>query len=252
MSNNKVNNHEYYMERQWNYFKKRLETLKVRKWIFLGDSIYNIWNIESIFDGINFGISGESFNGCLKHIDFIKEIKGHNIFLHFGINDIHTPIDTLKEITTKVVTEISQNNKIYLSEVLHVNESIYKEHWGFEIKNSKIIEFNKFLESLCNENIIYCNSNKYLLKNNELNQEYTFDGLHLNQIGYSYLEKAYLETIKQNKFKIKIRLVKIINNENVWKKYILGIPYAIASYIILLLIYYKYDKFKARRKMGLM
>ena len=195
-------NHNYYIDRQWFYFNRRLETIIDKNLIFLGDSIINMWNVESIFKGINFGISGESIQGCLKHLDVIEKIKRQNIVIHIGINDIAT--ETPNNINHKLkilIDKIVQNNiHTYISAILLINESMYENFSGRKKKNSDIREINNYLEKLCNDkNIIFIDGNKYLLKNNELDRNLTIgDGLHLNKQGYAMLQKAFREKIINN------------------------------------------------------
>ena len=140
--------HNYYLDAQYKYFLKRNETMQGKNLIFIGDSIFNMFNVESIFKAINYGISGESLSNFSKRIDFLNSFKNQNIVLGFGVNDIgDMEPDEIIDNYKKVINILSKNNNLCISEILPVNEEMYKNTCHAVKLNADIQQVNRAIHT---------------------------------------------------------------------------------------------------------
>lgn len=166
--------------------------------IFFGDSITKHYKINEFFPNsniINSGISGDEASDLLERIE--NDVYRYNpskVFLLIGINDLNHKIDDkeILENIQKIVNGIRTNRKyakIYIQSVYPVNHDSFKEHeyrFNEDVNSEKIINFNKKLKEICDENnITYIDVfNELADKNGNLKEIYTVEGLHINDLGY--------------------------------------------------------------------
>ncbi|WP_053827261.1 GDSL-type esterase/lipase family protein [Lascolabacillus massiliensis] len=162
--------------------------------IFLGNSITNGGEWAELLNDIrikNRGISGDVCQGVLDRLNSIIDGEPSKIFLLIGINDLARGIssDSIVSGTEKIIDRIksdSPNSLIYIQSILPVNDSfgMFSRH----TKHKEIIKsLNNKLESLANSKkvkFIDLYSHFVTPGTNNLNPEYTNDGLHLMGEGY--------------------------------------------------------------------
>ena len=166
--------------------------------IMLGDSITDEgeWTELLGLNVKNRGISGDTIERILHRLDTILESKPKQIFLMIGINDL---INDGKSVT-KILEQYKQllrnfpentpNTKVFIQSVLPLNNKV-DLYWQ---DNKNILKLNSGLKKLAKEfNYEYIDIFSLLLDSeNQLDAQYTVDGLHLN--GQAYLIwKAVIE-----------------------------------------------------------
>lgn len=158
--------------------------------VFLGDSITDGYEWGEYFKNYNIqnrGINGDTLAGVLDRVDTITKENPDSIFIMIGINDFRNgkTVDYIikqYKILLQKIQKDSPNTKIYIQSVLPVNIKMA----NYETYNNKNIdELNGELTKLENENIKYINIYDSLkTDDNQLNEKYTYDGIHLNGTGY--------------------------------------------------------------------
>ena len=193
--------------------KVRVET-KTRKvvtvspnYLFLGDSITEMYDLEKYFPDdpvVNSGVSGDATHDILE--DMEKRVYQYNpskVFLLIGTNDLaqeKSPeeiFDNIKEMI-KRIQENRPEAEIYIESVYPVNETLDTEMVG-KRKNEDIRSLNDLLQNYCQEeDLVYIDVYEELIDDNgQLTEEYTKEGLHLNENGYQVVTdilKEYIES----------------------------------------------------------
>lgn len=158
--------------------------------IFLGNSImtYTDWNeLLGLKTAKNRGIPGDMTFGVLERLGDVIEGKPAKIFVLIGINDINrgVPDSLILNNYKRIIDRIklgSPATKIYFHTLLPVN----KTFTSLIGKTSHIINVNAKLKALAAKEKItlidlYPN---FLDDMGALDPKYTFDGLHMNDLGY--------------------------------------------------------------------
>lgn len=161
--------------------------------IFLGNSITEggPWaELTGDSTVINRGIGGDITIGVLKRIDDVIVRKPSKLFILIGINDIGKDIpdvviaDNIRKIISRVKTA-SPDTKIYLQSILPVNSTVknFPQHYD---KLNHVVSTNVLLKKVSSESKATFIDIFPLFLNNQklLNEQLTFDGLHLNRKGY--------------------------------------------------------------------
>lgn len=158
--------------------------------IFLGNSImtYTDWNeLLGLNTAKNRGIPGDMTFGVLDRLQDV--IDGHpaTIFVLIGINDIirGAPEDVIINNYRKMISRIksgSPKTKIYFHTLLPVND----QFTALIGKSHHIQSVNVKLTALANDDKIGLIDlyPHFLGTEGKLDPKYTFDGLHLNELGY--------------------------------------------------------------------
>ena len=142
--------------------------------------------------------------------DIKKKVYDFNpsiIFIQVGMNDIidGRSIDQVVEDLETIILKIRENRpyaKIYVESIYPINKEIddFDDDDYKEINNYSIVNYNKCLEALCESlNINYLDVFSQLSVNNQLNEEYTDDGLNLNNNGYKRLYKIIRKIVDDDK-----------------------------------------------------
>ncbi len=141
---------------------------------------------------VNIGINGDTTQGVLnRYEENISTIRPDIVVIQIGYNDFkyRTVDQTFKRY--KEILSLLVSDQVYIFSLFPVN-------YNRSIINKKIIRFNRNLESLCSDSIKYKYVNVFSAlydKNIKgITPGYTYDGVHLNKIGYSFFLK-YLEPI---------------------------------------------------------
>lgn len=170
--------------------------IKQGKIVFLGDSITDGSEWNELFnqpDLINRGISGDTTEGVLHRIDHICALKPSKIFILIGTNDLGKGNSIRKIINNydqiiRTIKQYSPQTKLFVQSVFPVNEKILHS----KRTNQDIILLNKKLEKLANVNQVnYIDVHSALLsKQHQLHPHFSYDGLHLNGLGYLQWKKV--------------------------------------------------------------
>lgn len=188
----------------------RLEQFKVQNMyarksgiVFVGDSITQEYNVYEFYPGMdvyNRGIGGDTTVGLLKRLDVsVFDLKPKTVVLLIGTNDLAL-LDTTVEVIYENITQILQRIKAQFKDVDILLQSVYPviEPKNMEKHdkrtNENINALNKLLTTI--KDVTYINMHKHLLKDNKLNTDYTRDGLHMNDLGYSVITNILLKSLK--------------------------------------------------------
>ncbi|UCH65615.1 MAG: hypothetical protein JSW63_00335 [Ignavibacterium sp.] len=161
--------------------------------IFLGNSITagGIWT--ELFQNVrikNRGISGDVTDGILYRLKEVTESNPEKVFIMIGVNDLSKgkSQEYILKNYQRIIDEIlndSPETKIYIQSILPVNDEFdyFKNHTN---KTDSILSLNTSLKTMADERgLIYIDLfSSFINEKLKLNEEYTFDGLHLNGQGY--------------------------------------------------------------------
>ena len=161
--------------------------------LLIGNSIFancdwgKKMNMSNIF---NSAVSGLTLFEANQFPSTFVNRKSKKIVIELGINDLNTTVPTKMVVYAGVaflglVKKISPNSEVYVMSVLPLNETLMKG----KSSNKEISEYNFKISSWAkNNHMQYIDAYSVLLdERGQLNQLYTIDGLHLNEIGYSKL-----------------------------------------------------------------
>lgn len=163
--------------------------------IFLGDSLTDLCEWHELFKGFpikNRGICGDTTEGILNRLDKVIEAQPRKIFLLIGINDINQgrAVGDIFKSYSQIVASIkvlSPRTQVMMQSLLPVNNQKFPNHGV----NDKVRALNSKLQELANElSFQYINLfSVFLDSNQELDAQYTTDGIHLNGQGYLLWQK---------------------------------------------------------------
>jgi lysophospholipase L1-like esterase len=162
--------------------------------IFIGDSITEggkAWSSKFNRNNIkNRGISGDVTDGVIARLGEIFYFKPKAVFIMIGVNDLFNlhfqkEIPSPEYVSNNVLTIIGQINekspktKVYLQTLLPTHE---------DFMNKNILKVNTMLKQQKGErNYILIDLNASFKNDNGfLNEKFTYDGVHLNDKGYTH------------------------------------------------------------------
>lgn len=170
--------------------EKKERFSEIKDITLIGHSILDNWNIENFgkYSVNNLGIRGIStiqYNNLILNKNMISKL-GKYVFLMAGTNDIviknWKKEDTLLWIneTLSKINKLNRECKIFFIEVPKVISRADR--------NNKVIEeLNTYLKKELKDKVYYISLKDLEDKFGNLNLEYTYDGLHFNDKGYSKL-----------------------------------------------------------------
>ncbi|MEW6494860.1 MAG: GDSL-type esterase/lipase family protein [Cyanobacteriota bacterium] len=157
--------------------------------VFVGDSLTDFGEWQEFFRNVsikNRGLAGDTTDGILSRIDNIVESKPKKIFIMIGINEFlqNESVDEIANsynLVLEKIKEKSPQTQVFIQSVLPLNKNFADP--GI---NNKVIELNAKLKDLSQKNSYqYIDLfPSFLGSNNQLDEQYTTDGLHLNGKGY--------------------------------------------------------------------
>ena len=190
--------------------EKKVEKVIDDNYLFIGEGHtknFDFDNFQLDYHYINMGDDKLLLEDLLS--DLRKKVYDFNpsiIFIQVGMNDIidgRSIDDVVKDLET-ILLKIKENRpyaKIYVESIYPINKEIddfdddYKE-----INNYSIVNYNKQIEKLCESlNVNYLDVFSQLSVNNQLNEEYTDDGVFLNDNGYKRLYKIIRKIVDDEK-----------------------------------------------------
>lgn len=170
---------------------------------FLGNSITFHSDFQKDYPEkkiVNLGYSGDDIEGMIIRNKQVASVKPDKIFVMAGYNDLmkrHISIDDFKELYKQLIDTLKQSNpqsELYLESILPVNHQINSKVFS----KNRLIDANHAIKELADEySLKYIDLfSLYADQDNELPQELTSDGVHLNLSAYkrwSDALKIYLE-----------------------------------------------------------
>lgn len=177
--------------------------------VFLGDSIFDWYPTDKIFNDlpvVNSGICGNKTTDILENMEErVYKYNPTKVFLNIGTNDIeYEDSDELNEEVYQNIVKIADNiqrnrkrSKIYIVSIYPVNNNMDAAH---ERHNSEIEAINSKLRDYCNskDGIEYIDAYSQLLDSEGmLDEVYTKDGLHPNDLGYAKLTEIFMKYMYQ-------------------------------------------------------
>ncbi|AFZ47516.1 lipolytic protein G-D-S-L family [Cyanobacterium stanieri PCC 7202] len=172
--------------------------------IFLGDSLTQQGRWSRLLADYtdkpiyNLGIGGDTTNGILQRINTVIDLQPDQLFLSIGINDFGNEGKTVDEILTNyrlILDELDSgiaHKNIYIQSLLPVNNQEYPF-----IDNQDIMAFNEKLRQLASEfDFEYLDlHSQFINSENQLKLDYTNDGLHLNNEGYTQWQRVVVQYV---------------------------------------------------------
>jgi lysophospholipase L1-like esterase len=159
--------------------------------VFLGDSLTESFNLQKHFgrnDLRNRGMSGDLTDHVLYRLEEITNAQPARVFLMIGINDIYQGFEADHIISNiKMIMndfrEKSSHTQLMVQSILPINaRKLFVEK---EI-NSKIYLINHQVKALCeSQKVQFLDIHPdFLNEEGEMNEKYTYDGVHLSEAGY--------------------------------------------------------------------
>ena len=168
--------------------------------VFLGDSLTESFDLKKHFGKNNLrnrGMSGNMTEHVLYRLEEITNAKPAKVFLMIGINDIYQGLEledvisNISKILNEILTKSSQTT-LYCQSILPVNED---RLLSFENINEKVYRVNNRLRDFCkNRNITFIDIHPdFLNHQGQMDEKYTYDGVHLTEAGYILLAELLRE-----------------------------------------------------------
>jgi len=187
--------YERHMKKFKNELKKSVDLL------FIGDSLVAYFPTQKYFphSAINQGIPGDTTLGVLKRLN--EAIKHHpkTIICHIGTNDFVLTDDDAFQIKKRIkqIYDALKQTKVIIVSPIPVNEKLL-ETALFKRNNQALKQLNELLIDTIPA-IDYLNIYELFKKDDSLNPSYTYDGLHLNETGYSIYYQAILNMLSYSR-----------------------------------------------------
>ena len=177
--------------------------------VFLGDSIFEGYDVEKYYEGmnvINSGVSGNTTSDLLDNMkNRVYRYNPSKVVLLIGTNDLQRDVEPEKVVKNvgKIIDSIKDNRpyaEIYVQSVYPVNrtddDKINLDSVG-KRENADIKEINVGVEELCEEkNVTYINLyDKLVDEDGNLKLEYTKEGLHITEKGYEVITEEMMKFI---------------------------------------------------------
>ncbi len=177
-------------------------------YLFVGDFHTNELN----FDELDYHYTKLVDDSCvtedvLNNIDTIYRYNPSIVFIELGINDLDSNTESVDTITnlSEIIDGIKENRKsakIYVESIYPINtdlEEFNSDSLNESVTNDRIVELNKLIKELCDDKKVeYIDVNKELLDDDKLNEEYTDDGISLNEKGYEKVWNLIRKVVDKN------------------------------------------------------
>lgn len=165
--------------------------------VFIGDSITEGFLVSEIFGNKakNQGISSNLTRHVLSRISSVADAHPKKVILTIGVNDLREDVaeDTILNNLRNIIAIIRNQSP----KTMIIVNSIFPTNGQYIFTQPKISAFNIQLHGYCNlQGIPYVDVYNALLKNNQLDSAYTFDGIHLNDAGYRIWKDRIADYVK--------------------------------------------------------
>ncbi len=190
-------------------YKEKLQVISEREYdknqiVLIGDCLIENLNMEEHLNGkaiYNNGISGDTSELLISTL-YKRAIKykPNKLFISIGSNDMGFEKTSVKDIYNNIITIVeevkrrSKETEVHIVSVIPVNpanmDNINREYVDSR-DNHEISMLNYYLKNYVRKNKLkFVDITKYL-KNDfyQLDLNYTFDGFHLNETGYSVVSE---------------------------------------------------------------
>ncbi len=167
--------------------------------VFVGDSITQDFNVYEYFPQYivyNRGIGGDTSKGVLGRLnESVFDLKPKKVFLNIGTNDLDLINDGLDAIFSRIkkvcekIQESDDNLELYFISIYPVNPNVTTTPGKRTNKDIKAL--NERIQSI--KGLKYINLYDLLLKDENLNPDYTIEGLHMNQNGYEVIKNEIIK-----------------------------------------------------------
>jgi len=159
--------------------------------VFLGDSLTESFDLQKHFgrnDIRNRGMSGNMTDHVIYRLEEITDAQPAKVFLMIGINDIYQGYETEQIISNieKILSQFDQHcpkTSLFVQSILPINpEKLFID----KTVNTTIYQINLGLKEICDrQKITFIDIHPDFLNNKgEMNETYTYDGVHLSEAGY--------------------------------------------------------------------
>ena len=189
----------YFSNKYLNYiknFEKENKEINNVDIIFLGDSLFNRYNLKEFypeFTTLNRGISGDTTFGVEKRLKIsCFDVKSKILIMLIGINNINTMFENYESILIKLKNNINDRKIIICSLTPMSGERAFK--------NNMAILSNNFIKNLVEKyNFIFVDLFTPLFnkETNEIYEKYTNDGLHFTDEGYEVITKEIKKVLNK-------------------------------------------------------
>jgi lysophospholipase L1-like esterase len=193
---------QHYVQRMAIFEKEPVVAGKI---MFLGNSITEGADWRKLLKdstAINRGISGDITFGVLNRADDVIKRKPSKLFILIGINDLfkEIPDEVILQNIFSFIRQIksgSPKTQVFIQSILPVNKSFKNFPKNYD-KEEHIVTINAQLKKLGkNFGYTYIDLyNQFTNTSQQLEEKYSFDGLHLNASGYS----LWAEILKSSKY----------------------------------------------------
>ena len=169
--------------------------------VFLGDSLTEGFDLVKHFgrrDLHNRGLSGNMTDHVIYRLEEIIKANPKKVLLMIGINDLFQgkyPEEVFEQIVKilELIHDGSPDTWRYMQSVLPINDSHLLMD---EDLNTSIYKLNDMLAVYCKDEsrLRYVDLHtEFLGMNGQMDERYTFDGVHLNQAGYKLWAELVLD-----------------------------------------------------------
>ncbi len=172
------------------YYQKKLyeiQQMKKTDLIFLGDSLTDYHDWHHFGAHHNAGIAGDTTDGLLYRMHYTLDKKPHTVVLMIGINDLlqGVPLTQIKQNYSKLLEALSEIDRLFILSTLPVIAEAQTEQI-----NDNVIALNIFLriEAAKRERHYVDLYSSFVNAQDGLQEQYTIDGVHLNDEGYQLWE----------------------------------------------------------------
>ena len=178
-------------------------------YLFVGDYHTNKLNFDDLDYHYN-KICDDNYETSYLLDNLSTEVYRYNpsiVFIELGINDLNNEVEDVDIVTnlSEIIDGIKENRKyakIYIESLYPINtekegfdQSLIKEG----ITNGRIDKLNEMIKELSiDKDVEYIDVYKKLIKDNNLNEEYTDNGVYLNDEGYEVVLNLLRKVVDRN------------------------------------------------------
>ena len=202
-------NNDFFIEKKPEQIEEKTEQVIDDNYLFIGDSYTENMNIENLGFSLPY-VKISSINMTTSDIleNMHEKIYIYNpsvVILEVGIEDVlqEEEVENILLRIENIIKEIQENRpyaKIYIESFYPINNTIeeYPENY-LKIDNDFIKEMNnKLQERTKSLNTNYIDLFSVLSENNQLKEEYTTDGISLNEYGYTVIWQKIESVLLEN------------------------------------------------------
>lgn len=165
--------------------------------VFIGDSITEGFLVTELFGQHvkNRGISANTTRHLISRIDHIAKSHPKKVIITIGVNDLRegVPADSIIYNIRSVIYSIKKESPA----TIIILNSVFPTSMEYLTVQDRIAPLNDSIYSYCKQKgYEYVDVYSSLLKDNMLDSNYTFDGIHLNGAGYEVWKKKIASYVR--------------------------------------------------------